>query len=133
MFYLYFLAFFICVLIILIIWILEMFVATKLVNKGRTYLSERIHTLLNKLWRSPKKGQSEEEIKDLKAERGAQQLKEEDGEVGPLNQPHVAHGGEGVEPLDQGERRSKVVRVTSNEQVEELDSEVFIYPYNNFK
>lgn len=132
-------ALFICVLIILVIWVLEMFLFTKLVNKGRAYISEWIHEkLLNKLWRSPKERQSNEEIEDLKAEPGVEPLNPGKREAGPLDQgERVVQSldeGERVEPLDQGGRGSKIVTVASNEQVEVLDSEVFIiYPYNHLK
>lgn len=96
-----------------------MFLATKLVGKGRAYASEWIRNkLLKKLWRLPKERQSNEEIEDLKAEPGTEPL---------------SHGKRKIEPLDQGERSSKIVTRTSNEQVEVLDSEVFIYPYNQLK
>lgn len=132
-------ALFICALIILVIWVLEMFLFTKLVSKGRAYVSEWIHEkLLNKLWRSPKERQSNEEIEDLKAEPGAEPLNPGKREAGPLDQgERVVQSldeGERVEPLDQGGRGSKIVTVASNEQVEVLDSEVFIiYPYNHLK
>lgn len=132
-------ALFICALIILVIWVLEMFLITKLVSKGRAYVSEWIHEkLLNKLWRSPKERQSNEEIEDLKAEPGAELLNLGKREAGPLDQgERVVQSldeGERVEPLDQGGRGSKIVTVASNEQVEVLDSEVFIiYPYNHLQ
>lgn len=105
-----------------------MFLATKLVGKGRAYASEWIRNkLLKKLWRLSKERQSNEEIEDLKAEPGAEPLSHGKGKIEPLDH------GERVEPLDQGERSSKIVTRTSNEQVEVLDSEVFIYPYNQLK
>lgn len=105
-----------------------MFLATKLVGKGRAYTSEWIRNkLLKKLWRLPKERQSNEEIEDLKAEPGAEPLSRGKGKIEPLDH------GERVEPLDQGERSSKIVKTTSNEQVEVFDSEVFIYPYNQLE
>lgn len=105
-----------------------MFLATKLVGKGRAYASEWIRNkLLKKLWRLSKERQSNEEIEDLKAEPGAEPLSHGKGKIEPLDH------GERVEPLDQGERSSKIITTTSNEQDEVLDSEVFIYPYNQLK
>lgn len=132
-------ALFICVLIILVIWVLEMFLFTKLVSKAQAYASEWIHEkLLNKLWRSPKERQSNEEIEDLKAEPGAEPLNLGKIEAGPLDQGErvvqFLDEGERVEPLDQGGRGGKIFTVASNEQVEVLDSEVFIiYAYNHLK